>query len=213
MIKRFIHILLISNVIIIFIACSIKKKNIYQSIDTVDYYFENKQLAIEHYKALSKKFPQNAEHHRMLGICYREHGHLDSSIIEFNQSIQLAPNYGNAYAGRASLYLKRKLLQEAKKDCDLAIHFNSTALGQVYSILAAIALETNDYNSSLNYLKKANHYSDVVYCSQNNWIKAQNYMYLGDTSLAEKYLNRHLETAPKDSTAKKLVQKLAETKH
>ena len=213
MIKWFIHILFISYIIIIFFACSIKKKNIYQSIDTVDYYFENKQLAIEHYKALSKKFPQNAEHHRMLGICYREYGQLDSSIFEFNQSIQLAPNYGNAYAGRASLYLKRKLLQEAKKDCDLAIHFNSTALGQVYSILAALALESNDYKSSLNYLKNANHYSDVVYCSQNNWIKAQNYLNLGDTSLAMKYLNRHLETAPKDSTAKKLVQKLAETKH
>lgn len=200
----------ISFIIIIFLSCTSPKTNIYESYSRVSYIKENIDLSISHYKELVKKFPQNAEYQRMLGICYRENSQNDSALIAMNQSIQLAPKYGNAYLGRAMVYLKLNNWKLASEDCRLAQKYQCTAFGQHYSILGNIAFHQQNYNESIQYILKSNRYSDAIYCKQNDWILAQNYLSIKDTAAAIKYLKIQLKINPEDSAATNLLTQLLE---
>ena len=195
-------------IIIIFLSCTSPKTNIYESYSRVSYIKENIDLSISHFKELVKNFPQNAEYQRILGICYRENKQYDSALIAMNHSILLAPKYGNAYLGRAMVYLNLNDWESAREDCHLAQKYQCNALGQLYSTLGIIALHRQNYRESIEFVQKSNHYSDAIYCKQNDWILAQNYLSLKDTIKAIKYLKKHTSINPKDSAATNLLTQL-----
>lgn len=59
-----------------------------------------------------------------LGVSLKELNELDTALENYNQAIQLKPDYAEAYLNRANIFKDRGLREEALNDCSQAIKFN-----------------------------------------------------------------------------------------
>jgi len=76
-------------------------------------------------ESVIEKAPNDPEayYHRGL-LCARLGDNIDKAFADFSKAIELDANHANAYANRATIYLKRKELQNAIGDCNKAIELS-----------------------------------------------------------------------------------------
>ncbi|MCX5692556.1 MAG: tetratricopeptide repeat protein, partial [Candidatus Omnitrophica bacterium] len=58
------------------------------------------------------------------GIEYAQKGKYDEAISEYNEAIEINPNYAEAYSNRGDAYAKQGNLSQAISDCTKAIGIN-----------------------------------------------------------------------------------------
>lgn len=101
---------------------------------------------IEHYPDAHKAM-------NSLGLCYKELGELDESLIFFSEAIEHSKEHENYFYNRGSVYLKKEVFDKAEDDFLKALKLapnNNYTLG--YMVL--LKLETEQVKEACSYFKK-----------------------------------------------------------
>lgn len=121
-------------------------------------------------RTLTKHYAQDPEAWSALAMCLRDQNRYSDAAIAYQQSIQLAPRYGQAYHNLGSMLVRMERSEEALQVLDRAasvgisgfpLHFNrARALLQLYRIdeaeremAAAVALEPGSLEAQVNLTK------------------------------------------------------------
>jgi cytochrome c-type biogenesis protein CcmH/NrfG len=71
--------------------------------------------------------PFDADTFALLGSCYTAQGKMNEAVTAFDRSIQIKPDCGPAHYGRAIMYEKLGMTDQAKKEKSAASKLGCTA--------------------------------------------------------------------------------------
>jgi tetratricopeptide (TPR) repeat protein len=84
-------------------------------------------LQIDDYnRAIELSAKPSAVYYNNRGWAYLEIGQLDKALTDLNKAIEIAPNFGKAFANRGSYYMKLKDYSHAIADFTAAAQFTTT---------------------------------------------------------------------------------------
>lgn len=104
--------------------------------------------------ATGKTSPSSPNTHNNLGDVYGRHGDKQAALREFQQAIELKPNYGDAYHNLANTYMELNQPDKALENYQNALKFNP-GLWQSYQNIAAIYFGQKKYDLAIENLQKA----------------------------------------------------------
>jgi tetratricopeptide (TPR) repeat protein len=144
-------------------------------------------IALEHFKNIASKYPDNEYIHLKLGDLYTKNKNVDLAKIEYFQAVELAPDSIEAHVSMADLYLANGDYDLAEKVIDKLDEKNSEikmAKGEFYLKLGSKIKNPQD---SLLALQKAYRYLD--HTDNLSLEKTKNLLSLKFINLANQYLN------------------------
>ncbi len=92
--------------------------------------------------------PENALLHAMAGSYAIQDGDLAWAIESFNRAIQLDASVSLFYSGRALAYLSNNAIEEAAKDCEIALWLDSNNI-EANQLRGTIRANRRDYTGAL----------------------------------------------------------------
>ena len=102
-------------------------------------------------KRANRTFPDDVEGMVVLGSCLRAKGNFDESLEYLNKSIQLNPNYAEAFINRGLISLTQKDKVNALSDLEKA-HELKPHIKQIWDLVVNMKMEREEYSQLISVL-------------------------------------------------------------
>lgn len=112
------------------------------------------QTALEFFQQAAKIEPGSPDIYYYIGECYRLTGSYELAVQAYNQAVEVDPEFGPAYLGRARALLEDSPRADVSADLDLAVEY-APDFGEAYLQRLAFLLEQGELDAAQDDLTRA----------------------------------------------------------